>query len=185
MDMTGEQLIPARREVVWAALNDTDVLRECLPGCEAIERKSDTELTATIALRVGPVKATFNGHVTLSDLDPPRGYRITGEGSGGVAGFARGGATVRLEDQGTATLLRYEAKAEVGGKIAQLGARLVDSTAKRLAGEFFERFGAVATARDATVPAAPEPVGSPASPGWWSRLREWLGRLLSRPRAAG
>src|SRR5260370_23989228 len=105
MDMTGTQRIEASRETVWAALNDPDVLKRCIPGCESIERISDTEMNAKVALKIGPVKATFTGKVTLSDLDPPNGYRISGVGAGGVAGFAKGGATVRLRSEGTATIL--------------------------------------------------------------------------------
>ena len=150
MDMTGTQRIEAPRERVWAALNDPEVLKQCIPGCETIEKVSDTELTAKVVLRVGPVKAAFAGKVTLSDLDPPNGYVISGEGTGGVAGFAKGGATVRLSDDGAATILSYDVKAQIGGKLAQLGARLIDSTAKKLATEFFEKFG------QAVAPAAPQ-----------------------------
>jgi len=141
MDMTGSQRIEAPREDVWAALNDPEILKQCIPGCQSIEKVSDTEMNATVVLRIGPVKASFAGKVTLSDLDPPNGYTITGEGAGGVAGFAKGGATVRLEDDGGATLLTYDVKAQIGGKLAQLGARLIDSTSKKLAAEFFDQFG--------------------------------------------
>ncbi|QFT32137.1 carbon monoxide dehydrogenase subunit G [Roseibium porphyridii] len=141
MQMTDSQRIEAPREKVWEALNDADVLKASIPGCEELIKHSDTELEAKVKLKVGPVKATFGGKVTLNDLDPPNGYKIDGEGSGGVAGFARGGATVRLEEDGpNATILHYDVDAKVGGKLAQLGARLIDSTAKRLAGEFFASF---------------------------------------------
>jgi carbon monoxide dehydrogenase subunit G len=143
MDMTGTQRIEAPREAVWAALNDPDVLKGCIPGCESIEKISDTEMNAKVTLKVGPVKASFTGRVTLSDLDPPNSYRISGEGAGGVAGFAKGGASVRLRADCTATILDYEVKAQIGGKLAQLGGRLIDSTAKKLAAEFFEKFGEV------------------------------------------
>lgn len=146
MDMTGSERIEASREAVWAALNNPDVLKQCIPGCESIEKVSDTEMNAKVTLRIGPVKASFAGKVTLSDLDPPNGYQITGEGTGGVAGFAKGGATVRLTQDGTATILSYDVKAQIGGKLAQLGARLIDSTSKKLAGEFFSKFGAVVAA---------------------------------------
>jgi len=139
MDMSGSQRIEASRERVWEALNDPAVLRQCIPGCESIDKVSPTEMNAKAVLKIGPVKASFTGKVTLSDLDPPNGYTITGEGQGGVAGFAKGGAKVRLEADGEATILHYEAKADVGGKIAQLGARLIDGTAKKLAGDFFDR----------------------------------------------
>jgi carbon monoxide dehydrogenase subunit G len=132
MDMSGSQRIEAPREKVWEGLNNPDVLKQCIPGCEWIELTSPTEMNAKAVLKIGPVKATFTGKVTLSDLDPPHGYTITGEGQGGVAGFAKGGATVRLEADGDdATILHYDAKADVGGKIAQLGARLIDGTAKK------------------------------------------------------
>jgi carbon monoxide dehydrogenase subunit G len=151
MQMSDSQRIPASKEKVWAALNDPLILKQCIPGCEALEMSSPTEMTATVVFRVGPVKATFGGKVTLSDLDPPNSYRISGEGSGGVAGFAKGGATVRLEAQGPdATLLHYDVDAQIGGKLAQLGSRLIDSTAKKLAGQFFASFGEVV---GGTVPA--------------------------------
>ncbi len=140
MQMNGEQRIDASRERVWAALNDPETLRKCIPGCDKLEMSSPTDMTATVTLKVGPVKASFAGKVTLSDLDPPKGYRIAGEGSGGVAGFAKGGANVQLEADGQdATTLRYAVDVQIGGKLAQLGGRLIDSTAKKLAAEFFER----------------------------------------------
>jgi uncharacterized protein len=144
MQMNDSQRIPASKEKVWAALNDPQVLKECIPGCQSLEMSSPTDMTATVVFRVGPVKATFGGKVTLSDLDPPNSYRISGEGSGGVAGFAKGGATVRLESESPeVTILHYDVDAQIGGKLAQLGQRLIDSTAKKLAGEFFAAFGAV------------------------------------------
>ena len=143
MKMSGEERIPASREAVWAALNDPDVLRECIPGCQSLERKSDNELVAKVGIKMGPVKATFDGEVELANIDAPNGYTIRGEGKGGVAGHAKGGADVKLaevpaeEGAGTETLLSYDVDASVGGKIAQLGSRLIDSTAKKLAGQFF------------------------------------------------
>jgi carbon monoxide dehydrogenase subunit G len=155
MEMTGEYRIPAPRAAVWAALNDPVVLKECIPGCQALDKLSDTEMTATVQAKVGPVKATFNGHVTFSNIDPPNGYTITGEGKGGIAGFAKGGADVKLADDGGGTLLTYTAKAQVGGKLAQVGARLIDATAKQMADQFFgafaERLGGGAEAE--TMPA--------------------------------
>ena len=141
MQMNGSERIAAPKEAVWTALNDPEVLKQCIPGCDKLEKTSDTEMTATVTLKIGPVKASFNGKVTLSDIDAPNGYRITGEGTGGVAGFAKGGASVRLESEAPeVTVLHYDVDAQVGGKIAQLGGRLIDSTAKKLAGEFFTKF---------------------------------------------
>ncbi len=146
MQMNGSERIAATKKAVWAALNNPDILKQCIPGCDRLEMTSDNEMTAAVTLKVGPVKASFNGKVTLSDIDAPNGYRITGEGAGGVAGFAKGGANVRLESEAPeVTVLHYDVDAQVGGKIAQLGARLIDSTAKKLAGEFFTKFGAVVT----------------------------------------
>jgi carbon monoxide dehydrogenase subunit G len=158
MEMSGENRIPASREKVWAALNDPAVLKASIPGCQALEKTSDTEMTATVQAKVGPVKATFNGHVTLSNIDPPNGYTITGEGKGGVAGFAKGGADVKLTPDGDGTILAYKVNAQVGGKLAQIGGRLIDATAKQMADQFFTAFAANV--------AGPEPVpgAPPASP---------------------
>jgi hypothetical protein len=166
MDMTGERLIPAPRAVVWDALNDIEVLKVAIPGCQEITRTSDTDLAARVGLRIGPVSATFTGKVQLSDLDPPNGYTISGEGSGGVAGFAKGGAKVRLSDADAgATRLSYDVAAQVGGKIAQLGARLIDSTARQLADQFFDRFAAEVARRAAPADAAAaEPLPPPPAP---------------------
>ena len=151
MQMSDSQRIAASKEKVWAALNDPAVLKQCIPGCQSLEMSSPTEMNATVVIRIGPVKATFGGKVTLSDLDPPNSYRITGEGTGGVAGFAKGGATVKLTSESPdVTVLQYDVDAQIGGKLAQLGGRLIDSTAKKLAGEFFSAFGnAVAAAQAA------------------------------------
>jgi hypothetical protein len=160
MDMTGEYRIPAPREQVWAALNDPEILKASLPGCETLERVSDHEFAATVAAKVGPVRAKFNGQVTLSDLNPPESYKISGEGKGGAAGFAKGGAEVRLVEEAAAmTVLTYTAKADVGGKLAQLGSRLIDATAKKMADEFFENFRKQVTAPEAEV--APEVEAAP------------------------
>lgn len=140
MEMNDTQHINAPRETVYAALNDPDVLKACIPGCESLEKVSDTEMNATVVLRVGPVKARFKGTVELSDLQPPESYTISGEGKGGVAGFAKGGARVKLIEEGADTLLEYEVKADIGGKLAQLGSRLIDSTSKKLASQFFQNF---------------------------------------------
>jgi len=134
----GEERIRAPVSRVWEALNDPDMLRACIPGCQSLEKTSDTELAATVVLKIGPIKANFAGEVKLSNLDPPNSYTISGEGKGGIAGFARGGADVRLAADGAdQTVLSYQAKADVGGKIAQLGSRLITSTSKKLAGQFF------------------------------------------------
>lgn len=140
MDMKGEYIVAAPREKVWTALNDVETLKAAIPGCQSIARLSETEIEATVVAKVGPVKATFKGLVTLSDLDPPNGYTIRGEGKGGAAGFAKGGAKVDLADDPGGTRLRYEVDAAVGGKLAQIGGRLIVSTAKKLADEFFSKF---------------------------------------------
>lgn len=141
MDIEGEQRIEAPKQKVWEGLNDPDILRECIPGCQSLEKKSDTELEATVSLKMGPIKAKFDGAVTLKNLNPPHSYTIEGEGKGGIAGFAKGGADVELtEESPDVTILTYTAKADVGGKIAQLGSRLITSTSKKLANEFFTRF---------------------------------------------
>jgi uncharacterized protein len=163
MQMTGQYRIEAPREAVWEALNDVEVLRSCIPGVEEIEKTSDTSFTAKVRAKVGPVSARFAGEVTLSDLDPPNGYTIRGEGKGGAAGFAKGGAKVRLEDDGAATLLSYDVDAQVGGKLAQIGSRLIDGTAKKMADDFFSRFAqTVAAAEPPAAAAETAPAGAPA-----------------------
>jgi len=172
MDMTGEFRIPAPRQRVWEGLNDPKILKECIPGCETIEKSSDTEFTAKVVARVGPVRAAFSGKVTLSDLDPPKAYTISGEGSGGAAGFAKGAAKVSLDGDGDATTLRYEVAAHVGGKLAQIGSRLIDATARKMAADFFARFAAqmapgeiipLETTRVTTVAPAPVEAGATAA----------------------
>ena len=140
MEIKGEYKITAPREKVFAALNDQAILQACIPGCESLDKLSDTEMTAKVRLRIGPVSAAFSGKVTLSDIDPPNGYKITGEGQGGVAGFAKGGAVVTLTEDGADTILKNDVDAQVGGKIAQVGARLIAGTAKKLADQFFGKF---------------------------------------------
>jgi carbon monoxide dehydrogenase subunit G len=168
MDMTGSRKIAATRQKVWAALNDPKILKQCITGCEALEMQSPTEMTARVKLSVGPVRATFNGKVRLTDVDPPNSYRIVGEGNGGVAGFAKGGAVVRLADDGRSTLMTYEVKADVGGRLAQLGGRLIDSTAKRFAAEFFDKFaGLVGGASEEATVAATAP--GPKKGSWFKR----------------
>lgn len=158
MKLNDEIHIEASREQVYAALNDPDILRKAIPGCQEIERISETELVATVVTKIGPIKAKFKGKVTLSDLNPPESYTISGEGKGGSAGFAKGNAKVSLEESGAGTVLRYEVQADVGGKLAQLGGRLIEGTAKKLAGEFFNSFretvaGPVDETADVTVSA--------------------------------
>lgn len=182
MKLSDEKRIEASRDVVWRGLNDTDVLQQSIPGCESLERVSDTEFNAVVSAKVGPVKAKFKGNVHLSDLNPPVSYRISGEGKGGAAGFAKGGATVTLVEDGEATILQYEVDADVGGKLAQIGGRLIEGTAKKLAGEFFNNFeaalqaGAVEGAADSDATAAdesaPDEVAAPAAEGGKSRI--WL-----------
>ena len=140
MTMNGEVQLAAPREVVWGKLNDPDVLKVCIPGCEELEKTEDNGFRAVAKMKVGPVSARFKGKVTLSDLDPPNGYRISGEGEGGVAGFAKGSARVHLLEKEGGTLLTYEVDAQIGGKLAQLGQRLINGSAKKLADEFFANF---------------------------------------------
>ena len=142
MTMNGEYQLPAPRETVWEKLNDAATLKACIPGCEELDKVSDTEFQAVAVTKIGPVKAKFKGKVTLSDIDPPNGYKISGQGDGGVAGFASGGATVKLEPKDGGTLLSYAVEAQIGGKLAQLGQRLVNGVAKKLADEFFQNFAA-------------------------------------------
>lgn len=154
MKMNGDQLIHAPRQQVWEALNDPEVLRQCIPGCQSLEKEADDRLKAVVAIKVGPIGARFNGAVTLSELDPPSSYLISGEGQGGAAGFARGSARVVLVDEGEATRLSYTVDAEVGGRLAQVGGPIIDATAKQLAGLFFKRFGGIVT--EAKVAVAPK-----------------------------
>lgn len=157
MEMTGERRIEAPRETVWEGLNDPEVLRAAIPGCESVERTGDDSFQARVAVKIGPMAAKFTGKVQLTNINPPVSYTIGGEGNGGAMGFAKGGADVALEEQGPATtLLRYTAKAQVGGKMAQLGARLIDSTAKQMADQFFDRFAAI-------VSTPPEEAPTPGS----------------------
>ncbi len=199
MQMTGQYRIEAPREAVWEALNDVEVLRACIPGVEEIEKTSDTSFTAKVKAKVGPVSARFAGAVTLSDLDPPKGYTISGEGKGGAAGFAKGGAKVSLDEDGNATLLNYDVDAQVGGKLAQIGSRLINGTAKKMADDFFARFAetvggpapseepepqaaAPETAAPASTPAAPQPSETKADPdadvGAGASLGVWITGLL-------
>ncbi|MDB5401356.1 MAG: uncharacterized protein QOF70_1125 [Acetobacteraceae bacterium] len=167
MDMTGERRIPAPRLTVWEALNNPEVLKASIPGCESLEKLDDDQMKATASVKVGPISARFTGKVQLTDIDPPNGYRISGEGQGGVAGFAKGGANVALTDDGADTLLSYQVNAQVGGKLAQLGGRLIDATAKQMADAFFDRFSkqvqAMSPPMDHAVDHAPSPVAGRAA----------------------
>lgn len=166
MDMTGEQLIPLPQQRVWEALNDPEVLKACIPGCESIEKVSDTEYKVAMTAAVGPVKARFAGKLLLGDLDPPRAYSLAFEGSGGAAGFGKGTAQVSLEPDGDTTRLVYKASVTVGGKLAQVGSRLIDVVARKMADEFFVRFN------QAVVP---RPVAAPAR----SAISKWVWLLIA------
>jgi len=173
MQMNESQIVPASQDKVWAGLNDPAVLAKCIPGCQKLDVTAPNEMTATVVVKVGPVKANFAGKVTLSDIDAPNGYRIAGEGSGGVAGFAKGGASVKLTAEGPETTrLDYAVDAQIGGKLAQLGGRLIDATAKKLAGEFFEKFAAELSP---PAPAAPATEQAPAE----AEKQGWLKKLIS------
>ena len=152
MEMTGEQLIPLPQQRVWEALNDPAILKACIPGCESIEKVSDTEYKVVMTAAIGPVKAKFNGKLLLADLNPPHSYSIAFEGSGGAAGFAKGGAQVSLSPEGRGTRLSYSAKASIGGKLAQVGSRLIDGVARKMSEDFFARFKQVVA-----------PAGTPAA----------------------
>src|SRR5258706_929680 len=184
MDMNGEYQIAAPRQRVWEALNDPEVLRQCIPGCEEIVKLSDVEWTAKVTAKVGPGKAKLGGKVTLSDLDPPNGYTITGEGTGGAAGFAKGGAAVKLVDEGDGTLLTYTVKAQVGGKLAQIGSRLIDGASRKMAEEFFGNFAArlgAPVAGGEAAAAAAEPVATAVETAAAPEAAASPGPLLPEP----
>lgn len=153
MDMTGEERIPAKREIVWEALNTPGILRKCIPNCEKLERKSPTEMTATVKLKLGPISTNFKGDITLTNLNPPDSYTIVVEGQGGIAGFAKGSSDVKLTEEGDQTILTYEIKAQFGGKLAMLGSRMIDSSSKKLAEQFFKKFNKLAAKRAARMQA--------------------------------
>ena len=194
MNLTGEYRLALPREAVWAGLNDPEILKQCIPGCEELIKSGDTEFSAKLSLKIGPMTAKFTGKVALSDIDPPNGYKIAGEGQGGVAGFGKGSAVVKLVEDGQGgTVLTYAADSQVGGKMAQLGSRLIDATVKKLSDEFFGKFATVVTApaaetaaADAAAPAAvpeisaaeaPAPGGLPQSV-WITALIAGTGVLL-------
>ena len=154
MNMNGSQVIDAPRKTVWKGLNDPKILQACIPGCDKIQSSSPTEMKATVVVKVGPVKASFAGEVTLSDLKAPESYRISGKGQGGFAGFATGGATVKLTElSATQTQMDYTVDAQIGGKLAMLGSRLIDSTAQSLAGQFFTKFAGLMKSQGGPVKA--------------------------------
>lgn len=163
MRLAGEQQIAASRQRVWEALNDPAVLRACIPGCQSLEKQGDDRFKATVEIKIGPIGARFNGSVHLADLNPPTGYTLSGEGSGGIAGMAKGSAKMTLAETGGGTLLSYTVDAEVGGRLAQLGGPIIDATAKQLAGKFFAKFGDIVEGRAAaaTAAAAPTPAAAP------------------------
>lgn len=168
MEFSGEYRIPARQQQVWDALNDPAVLQACIAGCKQLEKISDTEFTAIVAAKVGPVSATFRGSVCLSDLDPPRSYTLTGQGQGGAAGFAKMSARVALREEQNDTVLTYTASAEIGGKLASVGSRLVQTVAKKNADDFFSAFArhlGGTGVKEALVPATAPAAGAPASAG--------------------
>ncbi len=164
MDMTGEQFIARPQAEVWAGLNDPAVLKACIPGCETVERVSDTEYRMVMTAAIGPVKAKFNGKLLLADVNPPTSYTLSFEGSGGAAGFGKGAAQVALAPEGAGTKLRYKANAQIGGKLAQVGSRLVDGVARKMADEFFQRFNARLAG---PAPVAPEAEAVTAARGPW------------------
>jgi carbon monoxide dehydrogenase subunit G len=179
MDFGGEHLVPAPRQRVWQALNDPEVLRASISGCESLEKTSDTEFSAIVKTRVGPVSATFRGSVSLSDLDAPHGYTLTGRGPGGAAGCAKMSARIRLQPQGEQTLLRYTAQTEIGGKLASVGSRLMQAVAKKNADEFFAAFtrqlgGAAAEAAPATAQSAPPPAAPATASSLGAPVPAWL-----------
>lgn len=162
MEMTGSIRVPADRVRVWAALNDPDILRQCIPGCERVDRTGDQEFDAAVRAKVGPVSARFTGKVTLSDLNPPESYTIAGQGSGGAAGFAKGSAQVRLSADGAAgTVVDYVVTAQVGGKLMQIGSRLIDATARKYADDFFTKFNEVVGGAAGSTEAPGEPAPTP------------------------
>jgi carbon monoxide dehydrogenase subunit G len=168
MQMTGEQRVAAPRQRVWEALNDPEVLRAAIPGCQTLERDGDDRFVATVEIKIGPIGARFKGAVTIADRDPPSGYRLVGEGNGGIAGSAKGEAGVKLTDDGAGTLVSYTVDAQVGGRLAQLGGPIIDATAKQLAAKFFDKLGQIVSGAEAPAPvteaAAAAPVATVAAP---------------------
>ncbi|MEM7237299.1 MAG: carbon monoxide dehydrogenase subunit G [Pseudomonadota bacterium] len=178
MEMSGDRQINAPREAVWAALNDPDVLKACIPGCQEMTRDGENGFAATVKQKVGPVSATFKGVVALSNVVAGESYTISGEGKGGAAGFAKGGADVSLSDSDGGTLLTYKAEAKVGGKIAQLGGRLIDGFAKKMADQFFDKFQETVGAPDAPSEDPEGGAGAEPSEDGDGNKKGWLGRII-------
>ena len=178
MKMQGERLIEASRDDVWRALNDPEVLKYCVPGCDEMEKTSNTNFVASVVQKVGPVKARFKGSVELTNIVPGRSYEITGEGKGGAAGFARGGATVYLSDEPEGTLLSFEAEARVGGKLAQIGNRLIDGFARKMTEEFFDRFQRVVEGKDEDTPEDGETAEAESQAETGEKKKGWLKRMI-------
>lgn len=178
MQMIGEYRISAPRQAVWDALNDPDVLKQCIPGCEELTRTEEGGFAAKVTARVGPVRAKFGGKVELSDIDPPNGYTISGQGTGGAAGFAKGGAKIALAEDGADTVLSYTVDASVGGKLAQIGSRLIDATAKKMADDFFSKFAALVGGE---APAVAGAEAEAAEPGTGAGLPAfiWVGGIIA------
>lgn len=184
MKMSGEEIIEAPIETVWKALNDPQVLKQCIPGCESITLTSPTEMKARVVVKVGPVKAGFNGVVHLKDLNPPNGYRIEGKGEGGLAGHASGGATVKLETVPEGTRMTYDVDAQVGGKMAMLGSRLIDSTASSMAGQFFDKFARLAHEMAAAAPAKAAAAPAKAKPAKKAAVKKAPAKKAAAKKAA-
>ena len=174
MNLSGEYRIPAPPMRVWEALNDANVLKACIPGCKSLDKTSETSFASVVTSKVGPISATFTGSVTLSDLDPPRGYTISGQGQGGAAGFAKMSARVSLSEDGTDTLLKYEANAEVGGKLASVGSRLVQVVARKNADDFFAAIAQQLGGTGLPEPVAPPAEAATAAGGDKAGARSWL-----------
>jgi uncharacterized protein len=179
MQINGETIIAASPDTVWRALNDPEVLRQCIPGCESLEKVSNTEFKATVSTKIGPMQTRFNGAVTLSDLNPPHAYTISGSGSGGVAGSAKGGAKVRLEPVTEGTKLQWDVDAQVSGKLAQLGSRLIEGVAKMLSAQFFEKFAAVVGGPPPAATAGEGAAAAVASTAWMLIGGIALGALIA------
>jgi len=167
MEMTGEQLIPVPQAEVWRGLNDPEVLKACIAGCESIEKVAENEYRIALVAAVGPVKAKFSGKLVLSDLDPPNSYSLSFEGSGGAAGFGKGGAQVSLKPEDSGTRLSYAAKASIGGKLAQGGSRLIDGVAKKMADDFFTAFNEKLAGPAGKVASSAGAPRGRIHPAWW------------------